>query len=220
MPSTVKELRSYLGQYKVFYRNMENMSKLLDPLEKLTGEKDNKTKIQWTDELIQVFENSKSAVKQIKPLYLPKRTDQLAISLDWSKQGIGGTLWALLEDSKEIVGYFSAPLTGGQSNWPPCDGEGLAANMALDRFSKYIKEATKPTLILSDNKPTVQAVKLLLKGSFSTSPRLNKLLSNCNSFPIVFHHLSGKMNLNEESDMQSRNPAFCNDPHCEVCLKI
>ena len=63
-------------------------------------EKNNKIDIQWTDDLIRVFENSKLAVKHIKPLYLPKRSDQLAVTLDWSKQGIGGTLWALLDKFK------------------------------------------------------------------------------------------------------------------------
>ena len=219
-PKTITELRSYLGQYKVFYKHMPNMSTTLDQLQQLTGEKDGKQEIEWTEALTQAFDKSKEDLKNIKPLYLPKRTDQLAITLDWSGKGIGATLWALLKNKKEVVCYFSSPLKGSQARWPPCDGEGLAACAAIERFNNYIKEATHPTMICSDNKPVVQAAMLLMKGCFSTSPRLNKLLGNCNTFPIVFHHLSGKMALNTESDLLSRNPSLCQEDDCQVCQHL
>ena len=219
-PKTVTELRSYLGSYKVFYKHMPKMSVILDQLQQITGEKNSKAEIKWTDSLIKAFEESKAAIKNVQPLYLPKRSDQLAITLDWSEKGIGATLWALLKNKKEIVCFFSSPLKGGQSKWPPCDGEGLAVCSAIDRFSNYIRESYLPTLICSDNKPAVQAALLLSKGIFSSSPRLNKLLSNCNTYPISFHHLSGKLALNEESDIQSRNPSTCNEPNCPVCVHM
>ena len=219
-PKTITELRSFLGQYKVFYKNMPRMAASLDKLQQLTGEKDGKQEIVWSKELEEAFENSKKDIKNIQPLYLPKRKDQLAITLDWSGKGIGATLWALLKDKKEIVCYFSSQLKGSQTRWPPCDGEGLAACSAIERFSNYIRESSQPTLICSDNKPVVQAALLLMKGHFSASPRLNKLLGNINTFPIVFHHLSGKMSLNEESDLQSRNPSSCRQEDCPVCQHL
>lgn len=219
-PRTITELRSYLGQYKVFYKHMPKMSTVLDPLQQLTGEKNGKLEIEWTEKLDSDFVKAGEAAKNIKPLYLPKRSDQLAITLDWSAKGIGATLWALLKDRKEVCCYFSSPLKGSQSKWPPCDGEGLATCAAIERFSNFIRESSLPTMICSDNKPVVQAAFLLLKGSFSTSPRLNKLLGNCNTFPIVFHHLSGKMALNEESDLLSRNPSSCDEVDCPVCKHL
>ena len=216
-PKTITELRSYLGSYKVFYRHMPNMSVILNDLQQLAGEKNGKMEIVWTESLENAFKKSKEALENIKPLYLPERSDQLAITLDWSERGIGATLWALLKAEKKVVCYFSAPLKGAQSRWPPCDGEGLAACAAIERFSGYIREASLPTLICSDNKPVVQAALLLSKGYFSSSPRLNKLLGNCNTFPISFHHLSGKLALNEESDLLSRNPSQCKEVDCPVC---
>ena len=219
-PKTITELRSYLGQYRVFYKNMKNMSLILQPLEKITGEKDKKKEIIWTEELNKAYDDSKIALKSIEPLYLPKRSDKLAITLDWSKAGIGATLFALLEDKKAVVAYFSSTLSGNQSRWPPCDGEGLAACASIDRFSNYIRQALHPTLICSDSKPVVQAVFLLMRGFFSSSQRLNRLLSNSNTFPIDFHHLSGKLSLNEESDTLSRNPSLCEEKECPVCSLI
>ena len=91
-------MRSYSGQYRVFFKHMQNMSAVLEPMEKLTGEKDGKKEIEWTDELKKAYDDSKLALKKIEPLYLPKRSDKLAITLDWSKHGIGATLFALLKD--------------------------------------------------------------------------------------------------------------------------
>ena len=219
-PTTITELRSYLGQYRVFFKHMKNMSSILEPMERITGEKDGKKAIVWSNELDKCYRDSKQALRHVEPLYLPKRTDKLAITLDWSKSGIGATLFAIMKDRKHVVAYFSATLTGNQPNWPPCDGEGLSACTAIDRFAPYIRESMHPTLICSDSKPVVQAVQLLTKGFFSSSQRLNRLLNNCNTFPIEFHHISGKLSLNEESDMQSRNPSNCTEPNCPVCSFI
>ena len=160
------------------------------------------------------------ALKNIEALYLPKRSDKLAITLDWAKTGIGATLFALLKDKKPVVAYFNCSLAGNQPNWAPCDGEGLAACMAIDKFAPYIRESSHPTLVCSDSKPVVQAVHLLMHGFFSTSQRLNRLLSNCNTFPIQFHHLSGKSSLNKESDSQSRYTISCQEKNCPVCSFI
>ena len=45
-PNTITELRSYLGQYRVFFKHMKKMSVILEQLEKLTGEKDGKKVIE------------------------------------------------------------------------------------------------------------------------------------------------------------------------------
>ena len=44
-PTTITELRSYLGQYRVFFKHMKNMSSVLEPMERITGEKDGKKAI-------------------------------------------------------------------------------------------------------------------------------------------------------------------------------
>ena len=67
---------------------MKNMSSVLEPLEKVTGEKDKKKEINWSADLEECYERSRLVLKNIEPLYLPKRTDKLAITLDWSKLGL------------------------------------------------------------------------------------------------------------------------------------
>ena len=219
-PNTVSDMRSYLGTYKTFFKSMENMAQILHPLEQVTGEKDGKAKIEWNPELSKAFKVSQQSIGSISPLYQPKREDQLVITLDWSKKGIGATLYAVSGPEKKIVEYFSAKLKGNQINWPPCDGEGLALATALKRFSHFLREAFTPTIVASDNKTVIQALNLMATGSFSTSPRLNALLSSINIYPLKFRHISGKFKLNQDSDASSRQPMNCQDKQCSVCTFI
>ena len=216
-PKTVSDMRSYLGTYKTFFKSLPNMAQILHPLELTTGEKDGKSLISWTPELSSVFKHSQKSISNLHHLYQPKRTDQLLITLDWSKKGIGATLWAILDQSRQVVEFFSAKLKGNQSNWSPCDGEGLALAAAIKRFSVFLRETHKVTIVCSDNKTVVQALNLLSKGSFSTSPRLNALLASVNIYPMQFKHISGKFKLNQESDSNSRNPVDCDEINCSTC---
>ena len=219
-PSTVSDMRSYLGSYKTFFKAMPEMAQLLHPLEQVTGEKDGKSKIDWTPDLSKSFKLSQQSIVNVSPLYQPKRDEQLLITLDWSKKGIGATLYAVQESKKKVVEYFSAKLKGNQINWPPCDGEGLALATALKRFSHFLRESTLPTIVASDNKTVIQALNLMATGSFSTSPRLNALLASINIYPLKFRHISGKFKLNEDSDASSRQPMECSDSQCSVCTFI
>merc|ERR1712243_505701 len=59
-------------------------------------------------------------------------------------------------------------------------------------------------LTLERNRFIQDAINLIKKGKFSASSRMNRFLSNVNRIPITVKHLSGRYNLNEISDHQSR----------------
>ena len=71
-------------------------------------------------------------------------------------------------------------------------------------------------MVLPDSKPVQDAINLIKKGKFSASSRMNRFLSNVNRIPITVKHLSGRYNLNEISDHQSRHPASCNAETCSI----
>ena len=71
-------------------------------------------------------------------------------------------------------------------------------------------------MILPDSKPVQDAINLIKKGKFSASSRMNRFLSNVNRIPIIVKHLSGRYNLNEISDHQSRHPPTCNVETCSI----
>ena len=54
-PVTVKDMRSYLGAYKVLSRVIPKCSIFLKPLNQSTSAKSSNQKVEWTEELNQAF---------------------------------------------------------------------------------------------------------------------------------------------------------------------
>ena len=140
------------------------------------------------------------------------------MTVDWSKEGIGGTLWAILQSGHVPVSFFSQSNEESMKKYPPCDGEAFAGASTINFFKTYLREALKPTIVMFDNRTVVLAAALLARGCFSTGKRLNALLANINNFNIKIQHLSGKLGLNKPSDLLSRTPLpLCNHSNCDTC---
>ena len=172
----------------------------------------------WDNGASLSFDKSKQEIVNAANLYLPKREDQLAVTVDWSKEGIGGTLWAILQSGHVPVSFFSQSNEESMKKYPPCDGEASAGASTINFFKNYLREALKPTIVMFDNRTVVLAAALLARGYFSTGKRLNALLANINNFNIKIQHLSGKLGLNKPSDLLSRTPLpLCNHSNCDTC---
>jgi hypothetical protein len=234
-PGTVRQLRSYLGGYRQFYRCKEEMSSILRELEELVASKKSSEKLTWTEQLMRKFEESKLKIKELDKLYLPRPDDQLVLTSDWSEQGISATLWAMFvekegEESKpKVVARFSAKLPKSLENLLtaeprpktlPCDGEMSAVYVAVKSptFSSHMRASTKRTISLVDNKPVVEAAALLKRGKFSSSRVINSLMTGISDHSMDFQHISGKLGQNFPDDFASRNPASCDGgTHCKIC---
>ena len=137
-PRTVKKLRSFLGACKVIARCLKDYALLLSPLEKITGGKDSKDVIEWTEELDEVFRNVQKQIGNFQVITVPIPSDALIIEVDAAKKGtvhkeggIGATLYFMRSEEKHLAGFFSAPLKGHQAKWCPCEIEALSIAMAL-----------------------------------------------------------------------------------------
>ena len=230
LPITVEQLRSYLGGYRTFYRCKKEMAAILKELEEFQAGKKSSEKLTWTDHLKKKFEDSRRAITDLDHLYLPKPDDQLVITSDWSEKGISATLWAVFEeDPPKVVSRFSARLDKSLENMIksdvrpktfPCDGEMSVVFVAAKSptFSSHIRASTKRTVSLVDNKPVVQASKLIRDGKFSSSRVINNLMTSISEHNLDFQHVSAKMGQNFPDDFASRNPASCDGgTHCKIC---
>ena len=221
-PITVKDLRSYLGSYRTFYKCKRNMSELLTKLEEFAANKPSSQKLEWTDPLIKEFENAKNEAKKMDDLYTPRKEDQLILTSDYSKAGVSATLWAHVNNDFLVVSHMSVKLGKNDSNLLPCEGKTLAHYIAArcPNFSTPIRASNKKTISLVDNKTVCEASKLLKKGKFSSSKIINHLLVSISELNLDFQHLSGKMGQNFVDDFGSRNPVICNKESsspCKVC---
>ena len=225
LPKTAKQLRSFIGSYRTFQKCQEGTAFILKDLEEFLANHSNSANkhLNWTDTLIQKFEEAKKKIKQLDKLYLPKPNDQLVLTSDWSKAGVSATLWAVVDNKFKTVARMSTRTNKNMENMMPCEGETSAVYIAAKCpiFNLPIKASNQRTVCLVDNKTTCQAAKLLQQGKFSSSKIINWLLSSISELNLEFHHMSGKMGQNFTDDYGSRNPASCNTPtFCKVCSFI
>ena len=141
LPDSVRGLRSYLGAYRTFFRCKKDMSNILRDLEEFQANKKSSDKLIWTQELEEKFEISKREIKNLDKLYLPKPSDQLVMTSDWSEKGISATLWAMVDNVPHVVSRFSSRLEKSMENMLtsasvkpktlPCDGEMAAVYIGI-----------------------------------------------------------------------------------------
>ena len=196
------------------------MSQILNNLEKMVSNKPSTSKLLWSSMLEQEFLNAKSEIKELDTLYLPKPSDQLVITSDYSKIGISATLWAKKDSKFLVVARMSTKLDKAQENLNPCDGEALAIYIAgkCPHIYSHILASNLKTIALLDSKPVVQAANLLKQGKFSSSKLINLVLTAISELNMSFQHMSGKLGQNFADDHASRNPMICIDKEsCKIC---
>ena len=216
---TVKDMRSYIGLYKTLLPASPNLTLLLDSFDKMVADRDSKEPFVWDRELEQSLVKTTEAVDNLQNLYLPHPSDQLMIVVDAAKTqpGLGHTVYAIKENKKLPVSFHSVKLQAPYDKWLPCELEALAFATAITAEYHLIKETKKPVIISPDSKPVADAVKLIKKGSFSTNPRIQSLITNVNRVPIIVQMASGKSNLNNCADFQSRHASSCTTETCSIC---
>lgn len=217
IPQNVKNLRSFIGAFKMLSRVLKDCSSLIDPLDQICAGQTSQSKITWSDELIQSFNKAQKSLSDTKQIVLPNRTDQLWIVTDGSvkQHGLGSTLYVTRNDRPRLAGFFSAKMKKHQINWLPCEVEALSIATSIKHFSPFIIQSDKRSCLLTDSKPCVQAFDKMCRGEFSASPRVTTFLSLVSRYQISIQHLKGTVN--KPSDFQSRNAPDCNDPKCQIC---
>ncbi len=216
-PKTVKEMRSFVGAYKVLARVLPGCSALLASLDDATAGKQSQERISWSDELHCSFQKAQMALQTNRTIVLPRVDDQLWIVTDAGirDHSIGATMYANRQGKLKLAGFFSAKLQKRQTLWLPCEVEALAIAIAVKHFSPFLVQSNHKACILTDSKPCVQAYEKLCRGEFSVSPRVSTFLSAVSRYQGSVQHLAGAANL--PSDHASRNAPECNETACQVC---
>lgn len=217
IPETVKNLRSFIGAYKMLSRVVKNCAHFLDPLDHICAGQSSQSKILWTDELRDSLQNARNMLSSNKSIALPKPSDQLWIVTDGSvkQKGMGATLYVTRDTKPLLAGFFSAKLKKHQLDWLPCEVEALSITASVKHFSPYIIQSDKKSYLLTDSKPCVQAFNKLCRGEFSSSPRVTTYLSIISRYQMTISHLAGSSNI--PSDFSSRNAPECDNPTCQIC---
>ena len=216
-PEKVKQMRSFIGAFRIVTRCIPNYAGCLSELEDVVAGRESSEKIIWNERLSKIFSSAQQALRNPKTIMLPHPNDQLFLVSDGcnSPAAVGGTLYIKRGDKFYIGGFFSAKVKKQQLLWLPCEIEALGINLSINHFSNFIRESKHCTKILTDSKACVQAFNILSQGGFSLSPRISSFLMNLNSMNLTINHISGSSI--PLTDFSSRNPVECTDKSCQLC---
>ena len=213
-PTTAEGLRGWIGAYKFMAPAIPSYATFLEPLNKAVGEKSKSQPIEWDEELREAFQIAKRSLSDATVLTIPPPGEQLYMTTDASKTGIGATLHRTKD--KAVVRHFSKQLSSDKKLWLPCELEALAVGAGLASFLPYFRESGCRPIIYTDSTPVVMAYNRIQKGLFSASPRVSTFLHEVINQGAIIKYLSGKNNI--PADHASRNAAPCqNQNTCQVC---
>ncbi|CAM4597728.1 unnamed protein product [Leuciscus chuanchicus] len=150
-PTTVTELKAYLGLLNYYNKFLPSLATHLAPLHKLLR-KD--VSWAWNKEQEEAFQNSKQLLKSAKVLGHYSADKDLVLACDASPYGVGAVLSHVMEDgSEKPLGFMSRTLTPAEKRYSQLDKEGLAIIFGIKRFHKYIYGRT--FTITTDHKPLI-----------------------------------------------------------------
>ena len=115
-PSTVTEIRSFLGLAGYYRRFIEGFSKIALPLTKLTQKG---VKFEWSDDCECSFQELKNRLVSAPILTIPSGSGGFVVYSDASHQGLG----CVLMQHGRVVAYASRQLKPYERNYPTHDLE-------------------------------------------------------------------------------------------------
>ncbi|KAL0539731.1 hypothetical protein IC582_023947 [Cucumis melo] len=130
-PSTVSEVRSFLGLAGYYRRFVENFSRIATPLTQLTRKG---APFVWSKACEDSFQTLKQKLVTAPVLTVPDGSGSFVIYSDASKKGLG----CVLMQQGKVVTYASRQLKSHEQNYPTHDLELAAVVFALKIWRHYL----------------------------------------------------------------------------------
>ena len=148
IPTTVKELRSFLGFGNYYKDFIQNYSYLARPLHELT-----RKNVQWNWGNAQdtAFNTLKKRFTSYLVLRNPDPTKQYIVDTDTSAFALGATISQDFTDGCHPIAYFSKSLLPAERNYDIYNRKLLAIISALRAFRHLLLGAQRKFLIRSDH---------------------------------------------------------------------
>jgi predicted aspartyl protease len=196
-PTTVKELRSFLGLVNFQRKFIPHCSTLCKPLTCLTGGVD-KSKLHWTHDMDESFEALKEAICSDIELAYPDYSSgaaKLELATDASGTGAGACLSQKQGDDVRVIAYASTTFSRAQCNYSTIERELAAIRWAVKVFRGFLYGI--PFLLFTDHRPLVY-----MSNMSRQNARLMRTFNELAEYDFEVHYRAGKDNF--QPDLFSR----------------
>ena len=189
-PSTVSEVRQFLGLASYYRRFIENFAKIANPLTSLTGN----TAFEWHEEQQIAFETLKEKLMSAPILAYPRFDQPFELHTDASLNSIGGVLTQVIDGKERAIHFASRSLNPAERNYDTTERECLAIHHWTKYFRCYL--ADRRFTIVTDH----DALKWLFnKSKDGIKARLLRWMLNLQSYDFEVKHRKGKQHQNADS---------------------
>ncbi|GJY45577.1 reverse transcriptase domain-containing protein [Tanacetum coccineum] len=165
-PTTVKGIRSFLGQAGFYRRFIQDFSKISRPMTHLL---EKETPFIFSKECIEAFETLKMKLTQAPILVAPDWDLPFEIMCDASDFAVGAVLGQRKTKHFQPIHYASKTMTEAQAHYTTTEKELLAVVYAFEKFRPYLVLSRNNCIVFTDhlfyNTCSKQAVRPRLLGS-------------------------------------------------------
>ena len=135
IPSTVKEVRSFLGFCSYYRRFIFRFAEIAKPLHKLTEKSE---RFKWTEECLEAFQNLKNKLINAPILAHPDFSQSFILDVDACDQSIEGVISQEINGEERPVAFASRTLTKTERSYCVTRKEMLALVNFVKHFKHYL----------------------------------------------------------------------------------
>ncbi|CAN6583794.1 unnamed protein product [Malus baccata var. baccata] len=184
-PTSVREVRSFLGHAGFYRRFIKDFSKIAQPLCRLLQKE---VAFEFTKECTESFNQLKELLTTVPIIVPPDWSLPFELMCDASDYALGAVLGQRKDKRPHVIYYASRTLNDAQLNYSTTEKELLAVVFALDKFRSYLI-GTK-VIVFTDH----AALKYLLTKK-EAKPRLIRWILLLQEFDIEIRDKKGSENV-------------------------
>jgi len=188
VPTTMRELRAFLGLAGYYRRFVRGFSEIALPLTELTRNVAHQ-RLQWGARQQLAFIELKRALQETPVLALPDPTLPFVVNCDASGYAVGAVLQQDRGAGLQPLAFLSKKLTGAESRYPVHEQELLAIITALTSWRHYLSGTSVPVRVRTDHKSLIH---------FQTQPMLSgrqtRWLETLADYDYAIEYVKGEEN--------------------------
>ena len=148
VPSSIDEVRSFLGLTGYYRKFVKNYAELAHPLVSLMKKG---MKYEWGPAQQSAYEQLREALVSYPCLGAIRPEGRLILDTDASDYAVGAVLSQVQDGLERVLGYFSRTLNDAQTRYCTTKKELLAVKSGLEFWDHYLQNPSEPFLLRTDH---------------------------------------------------------------------